>query len=87
MLSKIEDMEIMTKRAAREKYRTKYLRMVITEEVDQADNDRGYVIYIADKKRDFMEVSKEEYKNKKVALMEGVAAEPYPQIGNVVYHD
>jgi hypothetical protein len=30
---------------------------------------------------------KSEYEDKKIAFMFGVAAEPYPIIGNVVYHD
>lgn len=86
MLEKIETKEIMTKRAAKEKYRTKYFRMVITEVVDQGDNDRGYVIYTADTERELCQVPRSEYKDKMVAFTLGVAAEPFPQIGNVVYH-
>ena len=87
MLEKIETKEIMTKRAAEEKYSTKYLHMVITEVVDTGDNDLGYVLYTADKEREFLQVPRSEYKNKKIAFTLGVAAEPYPQIGNVVYHE
>ena len=87
MLNKIETQEIMTKRKARVKYRTQYIVMIITEVVDQEDNDLGYVIYTADKKRELLAVSRDEYKGKMVAFTLGVAAEPYPLIGNVVYHD
>jgi len=86
MFEKIETKEIMTRRAAMLKYRTKYFRMVITEVVDQGDNDLGYVIYVADTERELRKISRDEYKDKKIAYMFGVAAEPFPQIGNVVYH-
>ena len=87
MLSKIETQEIITTRKAMEKYRTKYFRMVITEVIDQGDNDLGYVIYTADDEREFLKIPREEYEGKKIAFMLGVAAEPYPQIGNLVYYD
>ena len=50
MLKEITTQEIMTIREAYKKYRTKHFLMVITEIVDQCDNDLGYVIYTADKK-------------------------------------
>ena len=87
MLEKIENREIMTCRDAMLKYRTQHFVMVITEVVDQCDNDRGYVMYVADKEREFRQIPRSEYKGKKIAFMFGVAAEPYPIIGNVVYHD
>ena len=87
MLKKIEDTKIITKREAKEKYRTKYFRMVITEVVDKGDNDLGYVIYIADDEREFLAIPREEYKGKKIAFSLGGSAEPYPVIGNVVYHE
>ena len=87
MLEKIETMEIMTTNAAMKKYRTKFFIMIITDEVDRGDNDLGYVLYIADKKRELLKVPRGEYKDKPFALMLGGAAEPYPTIGNVVYHD
>ena len=87
MLKKIETQEIMTTRAAMKKYRTQYFNMIITEVVDQGDNDLGYVIYTADDEREMLKVPRDEYKGKKVAFLLGVAAEPYPQIGNVVYYD
>ena len=86
MLKKIEAQEIMTRRAAKEKYRTQYILMIITEFVDRLDNDLGYVIYTADKERDFSSISTDEYKDKTIAYLTGGAAEPYPAIGNVVYH-
>jgi hypothetical protein len=86
MLEKIETKEIMTRRTAQEKYRTKYFRMVITQVVDQGENDLGYVIYIADTEKELRKVPRSEYKDKHIAFTFGVAAEPYPQIGNVVYH-
>jgi hypothetical protein len=86
MLEKIETREIMTRRAAMLKYRTQHFIMVITEVVDQGDNDLGYIMYVADKEREFHQIPRSEYKDKKIAFMFGVAAEPHPIIGNVVYH-
>ena len=87
MLSEIKTKEIMTTRAAMEKYRTQYFIMVITEIVDQGDNDVGYVIYTADTEKELANTPRDEYKDKRFALMFGVAAEPYPLIGNVVHHE
>ena len=87
MLKEITSKEIITTRAAMEKYRTQYFVMVITEVVDQADNDLGYVIYAADKRKELNQVSWDKHYDKKIAFMLGIAAEPYPLIGNVVYHD
>ena len=86
MLQKIETQEIMTTRAAMVKYRTQYFLMMMTEKVDGGDNDLGYVMYAADSERELLKIPRDEYKNKPIALMLGVAAEPYPLIGNVVYH-
>jgi len=86
MLQEIKSQEIMTKRAAMVKYRTQYFIMIITDIVDQGDNDLGYVMYAADSKRELLKIPREKYKDKPFALMLGVAAEPYPLIGNVVYH-
>ena len=76
MLKEIKTQEIMTTRSAMEKYRTQYFIMVITETVDQCDNDLGYVIYAADTKKELTKISRDEFKGKKIALMLGVAAEP-----------
>jgi len=43
MLERIQTEEIMTTRAAMLKYRTKYFIMIITNTVDEGDNDLGYV--------------------------------------------
>ena len=87
MLKEINTHEIMTTRAAMEKYRTQYFDMVITEVVDQGENDLGYVVYTADDERELLKIPRDMYKGKKVAFLFGVAAEPYPQIGNVMYYD
>jgi len=87
MFEKIETKEIMTRRAAMLKYRTKYFLMIITEVVDQGDNDLGYVVYTTDSENELYQIPKDGYRSMKLAYVYGVAAEPYPQIGNVVYHD
>jgi len=87
MYEKVELKEVMTTRAAMEKYRTQYFIMAITDVVDQGDNDLGYVLYIADDKRDLLKVDRSLYQNKRVGLMQGIAAEPYPQIGNIVCYE
>jgi len=87
MLTKIQTKEIMTTRAAMEKYRTQYFVMIITDIIDRGQNDLGYVAYIADNRRELHQIPKYEYEGKRVGFLHGVAAEPYPQIGNVVYHD
>jgi len=86
MLEKIETKEIITTNAARKKYSTKYFVMIITEIVDRGDNDLGYVIYTADKDKDLNAIPRSEYHGKRAAFMEGGEAEPYPSLGNVVYH-
>jgi hypothetical protein len=86
MLEKVETGEIMTTREAMLKYRTQQFVMEITEVVDQCDNDLGYVMYVADTDDEILKIPRSEYKGKKIAFMFGVAAEPYPIIGNVVYH-
>ena len=87
MLNKIMTEEIMTTRTAMEKYRTKYFIMVITEVVDYCDNDMGYVIYTADNRKELNEIPRVEYLGKNAAFMLGIAAEPYPMVGNVVHYD
>ena len=87
MLQKIEKQEVMTTRAAMIKYRAQYFVMIITSVIDQGDNDLGYVIYSAEDNRELLKVSRDEYKGKTVAFYQGVAAEQYPQVGNVVHYD
>ena len=88
MLSEVNTKEIMTTREAVRKYRTKYFIMVITEVVDQCDNDLGYVVYTADKRKELHNVSRDEYKGKRLAFLFGDGTEPFPQLGNVsvVHH-
>jgi hypothetical protein len=86
MLEKIETREIMTAWDAVMKYRTKYFIMLITETVDQGDNDIGYVIYTANTERELSKAPKDDYLGKKAAFKIGYAAEPYPQITNIIYH-
>ena len=86
MLEKIKDQEIITRIDAEKKYPTKYFIMIITDIVDQGDNDLGYVLYTADTKKELKKAPREELMDKKVAFKEGWSVEPYPTIGNVVYH-
>ena len=86
ILTKINTNEIITRQTAKALYRTQHTVMVITNEVDQGDNDLGYVMYISDDERELPSVSRDKYKDKMIAFMSGIAAEPYPQIGNVVYY-
>jgi len=87
MLQKVPTKEIMTARAARGKYPEKYFRMVITDIVDQCDNDLGYVIYTADKKKELLQAPLDEYKGQRVALMFGPDTEPFPSFSGLVYDD
>ena len=87
MLEKIETKEIMTMWEATNKNRAKYFTMIITEIVDRGDNDLGYVIYTADTQKERAKIPRDEIRGKRAALSFGVAAEPYPLIGNVVYHE
>ena len=87
MLEKIETKEIMTLRAASEKYSTQYFRMVMTEEVDQGENDLGYVLYVADTEKELYQIPRSEYMGKNIAFWAGKATEPFPQVGNVVSNE
>ena len=88
MLKKIDKQEIMTASDAMKKYQTQYFIMIITDVVDMGgDNDLGYVIYTADKERELNEIPRDEYKGKRAAFMLGGAAEPFPCLDRVVYHD
>ena len=87
MLRKVENKEILTIREARKKYAANYFIMIITEMVDHADNDLGYVIYTADSDKELSKVSRDEYRGKTAAFMIGGLVEPYPTVGNVVHYD
>ena len=86
MLTEIKEKEIMTTYEATVKYSTKFFLMIITEVVDQGDNDLGYVVYTADTRRELSQAPKEKFKDKMLAFKTGGAAEPFPSFGNVVYH-
>lgn len=86
MLEKIENKEIMTTGEAAEKYEDKFFFMVITEIVDRADNDLGYVIYTADTRHELQKASLDEYDDLCVASMIGGAAEPLSFGGLEVVH-
>ena len=88
MLTKITEPELLTTREARKKYSTKYFKMHITEHIDfTLENDKGYVIYIADKQGDFAAVSREEYKDKMIAHMMGDAIPEQVSLGEIIYHE
>jgi hypothetical protein len=86
MLEKIETKEVMTSREAHRKYETKFFVMVITEIVDQGDNDRGYVIYAADDQRELNKIPESELGDQLVAYMVGGMAYPYPMTSRVVHY-
>ena len=86
MLTEIKTKEIITKSEARKRYSTKYFIIIFTERVDYGDNDLGYVIYTADSRKELSQVPRERYDNEQVAFLQGGAAEPFPSVGNVVYH-
>jgi hypothetical protein len=93
MLEKIETKEIMTSREAHKKYVDKFFVMIITEVVDQGDNDRGFVIYASDDDRELSEIPQSEYEKYEVqggnivSFMIGSLAYPYPMIGKVIHYD
>ena len=86
MLTEIKTKEIITKSEARKKYSTKYFIMIITQRVDRGDNDLGYVLYTADTEVERSQAPREKYDGMQVAFLQGGAAEPFPSVGNVVYH-
>ena len=81
MLEKIEAREIMTTREARELYSEKFFLMVMTEHVDGQDNDRGYVAYAADNKKELIKIPMEEYRNVVVGFCQGVNADSGLSLG------
>ena len=87
MYEKIKGKEIMTTWEARNKYRTKYFLMVITDSADCYDNSLGYVVCVADNKRELYKAApRDDYKGLQLASMIGSMAEPYPLLGNIEYH-
>ena len=86
MLTEITTREIITAREAYKRYSTKYFIMIITERVDMGDNDLGYVLYTADTRMELSQAPREKFKDLSYSIKEGGAAEPFPSLGNVVYH-
>jgi hypothetical protein len=86
MLTEIKTEEIMTKNEAYKKYPTKYFIMIITERVDYGDNDLGYVLYTADTRKELSQAPRESYIDLGAAILQGDEIEPFPIVGNVVYH-
>ena len=87
MLRKIETRELLTKRQAQLKYRSNIIIMELTERVDGLDNDLGYVLYVADKERDKRLIPDDLLNDEKViAFTQGVAYDPYPGTGKIIYH-
>ncbi|MCL2171731.1 MAG: hypothetical protein FWB71_06200 [Defluviitaleaceae bacterium] len=86
MITKIETQEIMTRRAARVKYRDKFFQMVITEIVDTQDNDLGYVTYTYDNRNEMLDVPNDYPPETIYGHCLGIAAEPELQIGGLTYY-
>ena len=72
----------MTTWEAKNKYRDKYFRFVIIEQVDGCDNDLGYVVYTYDNKREMRGIPREEFRDIRSGVFTGVAAEP-PEFGGI----
>lgn len=83
MLQKIDIKEIMTTGEATRKYADKYFYMIITEIVDRADNDIGYVIFTADTRPELSKAPRAEYKGLVIASKIGGLVEPYPSFSGL----
>ena len=62
-LTKINEIEIMTKHEAKQKYCSKYITMARTKLVDEGDNDLGYVgyvVYVYDKYKEKLNIPRDE---------------------------
>jgi len=72
MLEKITTRELLTADEAMRKYSTKYFDMHITEVVDVTGQfDKGYVLYIADDKRELLSVPSYDFHEGHIAYMMG----------------
>ena len=76
----------MTVWEAMNKYRDYYFQMVITEKVDRGNQDKGYVIYIYDDKRELRNIPDEPHDDLFLGYEIGVAAEKGIYIGGVEIH-
>jgi len=87
MLTKITERELLTTREAKKRYPTKYINMQITEKVDiTGQKDKGYVLYVADKRGELLDVPREEYTDKIVARLMGEDAPELSGLGEVIYN-
>ena len=86
-LVKIDTKNIMTTWEAMNRYADKYFHMVITERVDEGDNDKGYVIYTYDHLAELKEIPRVETKGKSILRGAGVEVEPIGQIGGIIFHE
>jgi hypothetical protein len=87
MLTKIDDSEIMSIQDAKKEYSSKYFIMVITEEVDRAYGDLGYVAYTADEEREVLKIPAEDHERKVGGIFVGHSVEPFPIIDRVICYD
>jgi hypothetical protein len=88
MLTRITERELITTSDAKKKYRTKYINMHITEQVDiTGQRDKGYVLYVADKRKELLAVPREEYKDKIVARLMGDSAPELASLGDLVHYE
>jgi hypothetical protein len=87
MLTKINNCELLTTREAEKKYPAKHFYMHITEEVDiTGQNDKGYVMYIADKRGELQGVPRDEVQGKRVAIWYGNSVDEVRSLGDVIYY-
>ncbi|MDR2167470.1 MAG: hypothetical protein LBE35_06455 [Clostridiales bacterium] len=82
-LREITDREIMTTREAMEKYTDNYFFWVTTKIVDWADNDLGFVAYIADNRED-LQVDRSQFRGYDVGYLEGYSADKNIYVGGLV---
>ena len=88
MLTRIINRELLTTCEARKKYPTKYFNMHITEQIDLTGRyDKGYVLYVADKRGELLAVPRDEYKDKIIAHMMGEEAAELSVLGDIIYHE
>jgi hypothetical protein len=88
MLTRITERELLTTREAKKKYPTKYIYMEITEQVDiTGQRDKGYVLFVTDKRSEALTVPREEYKDKFLAQLMGENAPELSSFGGIMVHD
>ncbi|MCL1878638.1 MAG: hypothetical protein FWF80_07260 [Defluviitaleaceae bacterium] len=85
MLQKINDREIMTMYELSLKYPEHFIMAEVTETVDTQQNDRGYVMYIADTRDELFNVPNEEKQGKLYKRITGHSAEKPFSFGLMLY--